>query len=238
MERTRSASVKRTSSYATMHASLNLRLTAVARGDREQLCRRSARGGLTSMPDEPGHSVDPARRILVAGKRCPYKDELASALASLGNHVFAEHLRPAAVAEELARDEPDLVVVVAGPDRAAGLLLIDAARRLGRQPVVAAIERGDDEWINCRGVGRRFGGCRRPRPVRLARDRARSLRALCRVPKARGGVRAARRDRACEGNLDGQPTDRRRRCVRAAARPFTPHEPKARGDRRRSLEQS
>ncbi len=98
------------------------------------------------MPDEPGHSVDPARRILVAGKRCPYKDELASALASLGNHVFAKHLRPAAVAEELARDEPDLVVVVAGPDRAAGLLLIDAARRLGRQPVVAAIERGDDEW--------------------------------------------------------------------------------------------
>jgi AmiR/NasT family two-component response regulator len=100
------------------------------------------------MLDSPGYPLGPGRKILVAGKRCRYRDELASALASLGNHVFAKHLRPAALAEGIARDEPDLVVVVAGPDRAAGLLLIGAARRLGRLPVVAATEGGDNEWTN------------------------------------------------------------------------------------------
>jgi AmiR/NasT family two-component response regulator len=98
------------------------------------------------MLEGPEYPPGSSRRILVAGKRCRYRDELTAALASLGNHVLAKHLRPATVAEGLARDEPDLVVVVAGPDRAAGLLLIGAARRLGRLPVVAAIEGGDEEW--------------------------------------------------------------------------------------------
>lgn len=98
-------------------------------------------------PGNPEVGLGTSYRILVAGERCRYRDELAAALASLGNDVRSRHLRPAGSAEELVRDELDLVVVTAGQDRAAALRLIGSVRHEGRLPVVAAIESDDEEWL-------------------------------------------------------------------------------------------
>jgi AmiR/NasT family two-component response regulator len=86
------------------------------------------------------------RRIVVTGERCRYGDELAAALASLGNRVLPKDLRPASAAKERDVIGSELVVVVAGVDRGLALQLIGAIRHEAKRPVVAAIERGDADW--------------------------------------------------------------------------------------------
>ena len=98
------------------------------------------------MIDEHDSKAVRPRRILVTGERCRYGDELAAALASLGNRVLPKDLRPASAAKELDVIGSELVVVVAGVDRGSALQLIGAIRHEARRPVVAAIERGDADW--------------------------------------------------------------------------------------------
>jgi AmiR/NasT family two-component response regulator len=86
------------------------------------------------------------RRIVVTGERCRYADELTAALASLGNRVLPKDLRPASAPKELDVIGAELVVVVAGVDRASALQLIGAIRHEARRPVVAASECGDADW--------------------------------------------------------------------------------------------
>jgi AmiR/NasT family two-component response regulator len=86
------------------------------------------------------------RRIVVTGERCRYGDELSAALACLGNRVLPKELHPGSTATELDEVGSELVVVVAGADRAPALRLIGAIRHEAQRPVVAAIELGDDEW--------------------------------------------------------------------------------------------
>jgi response regulator NasT len=86
------------------------------------------------------------RRIVLTGESCPYHDDVRQALTELGNSVVARELAPAGTGEDLRRDEPDLVVVVVGTDRASALHLIGAVRHAAKLPVVAASESGDEEW--------------------------------------------------------------------------------------------
>ena len=93
-----------------------------------------------------GNETVGPRRIVVAGERSPYGDEVAAGLAALGNRVVPRELDPVTAAAELGEVESEVVVVVAGTDRSLALRLIGAVRHEGRLPVVAAIECGDAEF--------------------------------------------------------------------------------------------
>jgi two-component system, response regulator / RNA-binding antiterminator len=90
------------------------------------------------------------RTIALAGKHGGYANELAAALAWVGNDVLLPDLHPGSAGSELARTGAEVVIVVAAvdDDRAAALSLIGAARHEGHLPVVAAIEAGDAEWTS------------------------------------------------------------------------------------------
>jgi response regulator NasT len=98
------------------------------------------------MTETRGSASVTSRNILIAGERCRYKDEISAALVLLGNHVLSKHPYPAQAEQPVGESPTDLVVVVAGLDRAFALRLIGTVRHEARLPVVAAIERGDEEW--------------------------------------------------------------------------------------------
>ncbi len=93
-----------------------------------------------------GNETVAPRRVVVAGERSRYGDEVAAGLAALGNRVVPRELDPVTAAAELGEVESEVVVVVAGTDRSLALRLIGAVRHEGRLPVVAAIECGDAEF--------------------------------------------------------------------------------------------
>jgi AmiR/NasT family two-component response regulator len=93
------------------------------------------------------------RRVLIAHERYGRFDLLADVVARLGHDVLMRRMGPADVADAIARERPDVVLVGFGSSADDGLELVTAFVRAASCPVIALL--ADDDARLIRKTARR-----------------------------------------------------------------------------------
>jgi len=158
-------------------------------------------------------------------------------LRELGHEVTAIAVNVDEAAQAIARDEPDVSIVVVHTDDEHALDLIEEIGEFATGPVIALLPTEDPEFVTRAAERGIFAYAGRPTAdavqgaIEVALRRGDEARELTeQVERLEGGARAPGGDRARQGHPDGAPRDRRARGVRTPARPRARQEQARRRD--------
>src|SRR4051794_22638254 len=97
--------------------------------------------------DVPKGDEAKALKVLAADEDQEALEETAAILRELGHEVTACAVRPSEAADEIAREDPDIAVVIVHDDDEHALDLIAEIGEFASGPVIALLETEDPEFI-------------------------------------------------------------------------------------------